>query len=255
LLSNAVKFTPPGGRIEVLAHSNDDSLTISITDNGAGISAAFLPHVFDRFRQDDNSTTKQHAGLGLGLSIVRHLTELHGGTVTVASAGPGHGASFSVVLPLRPVTPTSVLMKGEPLDQVESSPEASRALLAGARLLVVDDQDDARELIVTVLEDAGAVVTQAHTVLAALAALATHPTDLVISDIGMPEEDGYSFITRLRQSAPPIRDLPVIAVTAFARVEDRVRALGAGFNEHISKPIDPRALVEVAARFVVARGR
>jgi PAS domain S-box-containing protein len=255
LLSNAVKFTPPGGRIEVRAASNDDSLTISITDNGAGISAAFLPHVFDRFRQDDNSTTKQHAGLGLGLSIVRHLTELHGGTVTVASAGLGQGASFSVVLPLRPVTPTSILMADGPLDPADSSPEASRALLAGARLLVVDDQNDARELIVTVLEDAGAIVTQAHTVLAALAALATHPTDLVISDIGMPEEDGYSFIARLRQSEPPIRDLPAIAVTAFARVEDRVRALGAGFNEHVSKPIDPGALVEVAARFVATRGR
>jgi len=250
-----VKFTPPGGRIAVRAHSNDDSLTIDITDNGAGISAAFLPHVFDRFRQDDNSTTKQHAGLGLGLSIVRHLTELHGGTVTVASAGLGQGASFSVILPLRPVTPTSVLMRGEPLDQPKSSPEASRALLAGARLLVVDDQVDARELLVTVLEDAGAVVNQANTVLAALAALASHPTDLVISDIGMPEEDGYSFIARLRASAPPIRDLPAIAVTAFARVEDRVRALAAGFNEHISKPIDPSALVGVAARFVPARRR
>ena len=255
LLSNAVKFTPPGGRIEVLAHTNDDSLTINVTDDGAGISAAFLPHVFDRFRQDDNSTTKQHAGLGLGLSIVRHLTELHGGTVTVASAGLGQGASFSVVLPLRPVTPTSVLMRGEARDHAASSPEVSGVRLAGARLLVVDDQDDARELIVTVLEDAGAVVAQANTVLAALAALAQHPTDLVISDIGMPEEDGYSFIARLRNSAPPIRDLPAIAVTAFARVEDRVRALTAGFNEHISKPIDPSALVEVAARFVRERKR
>jgi CheY-like chemotaxis protein len=193
--------------------------------------------------------------LGLGLSIVRHLTELHGGTVMVASDGLGQGASFSVVLPLRPVTPTSVLMLGEALDHADSSPEVSRALLAGARLLVVDDQDDARELLVTVLEDAGAIVTQANTVLAALAALAQHPTHLVISDIGMPEEDGYSFIARLRNSAPPIRDLPVIAVTAFARVEDRVRALSAGFNEHVSKPIDPSALVVVAARFVAARGR
>jgi signal transduction histidine kinase len=252
LLSNAVKFTPPGGRIEVEAHSDGDSLTISITDNGAGISPAFLPHVFDRFRQDDNSTTKQHAGLGLGLSIVRHLTELHGGTVTVASAGLGQGASFSVVLPQRPVTPVSILRLSDAIDQAEASLAAGRALL-GARLLVVDDQDDARELLVTVLEDAGAVVTQGNTVLAALAALAQHPTDLVISDIGMPVEDGYSFIARLRGSAPPIRDLPVIAVTAFARVEDRVRALTAGFNEHISKPIDPRALVEVAARFVAPR--
>jgi signal transduction histidine kinase/CheY-like chemotaxis protein len=250
LLSNAVKFTPPGGHIEVEARTNGDSLTISITDDGAGISPAFLPHVFDRFRQDDNSTTKQHGGLGLGLSIVRHLTELHGGTVNVASAGLGEGASFSVVLPLRPVTPTSILMLGDAINQGEASPGERGAPLAGARLLVVDDQDDARELLVTVLEDAGAVVTQANTVLAALAALAQHPTDLVISDIGMPEEDGYSFIGRLRGSEPPIRDLPVVAVTAFARVEDRVRALTAGFNEHISKPIDPRALVEVAARFV-----
>jgi len=253
LLSNAVKFTPPGGRIEVQARAADDSLTIEVRDDGPGISAAFLPHVFDRFRQDDNSTTKQHAGLGLGLSIVRHLTELHGGNVTVASPGLGQGACFSVVLPLRPVTPTSVLLHGEVVEHAPSSPEASRALLAGARLLVVDDQHDARELIVTVLEDAGARVTQAHTVRAALAALAQHPTHLVISDIGMPDEDGYSFIARLRSSTPPISELPAIAVTAFARAEDRARALDAGFNEHISKPIDPRALVEVAARLVAAR--
>jgi signal transduction histidine kinase/ActR/RegA family two-component response regulator len=253
LLSNAVKFTPPGGRIEVQASAFDDSLKITISDDGAGISAAFLPHVFDRFRQDDNSTTKQHGGLGLGLSIVRHLTELHGGTVTVASSGLGQGACFSVVLPLRPATPTSMLYSSGPPDQARSSSGASRALLAGTRLLVVDDQDDARELLVTVLEDAGALVKQANSVRAALAALATHPTDLVISDIGMPDEDGYSFIARLRAASPPISELPAVAVTAFARAEDRARALNAGFNEHISKPIDPRALVEVAARFAASR--
>ena len=250
LLSNAVKFTPPGGHIDVHARTQDDALIITVTDDGAGISAAFLPLVFDRFRQDDNSTTKQHAGLGLGLSIVRHLTELHGGSVTVASAGLGKGATFSVTVPLRPVTPTPKSLPGDSLEHAPSTPDADRALLAGTRLLVVDDQDDARELIVTVLEDAGARVAQASTVLGALAALATSPVHLVISDIGMPDEDGYSFIARLRQSSPPIRDLPAIAVTAFARAEDRARALNAGFNEHISKPIDPRALVEVAARFV-----
>jgi CheY-like chemotaxis protein len=243
-----VKFTPEKGTIQVRAASGADSLTITVSDDGRGISAEFLPHVFDRFRQDDTSTTKQQAGLGLGLAIARHLIELHGGSVMVESRGLGHGAAFSVTLPLRAATPAPPVTPADVIERHRSTPAPGVARLAGVRVLVVDDQDDARELLVTVLEDAGASVIQANSVQAALATLAAGDVGVVISDIAMPDEDGYSFITRLRDSAMPEHGLPAVAVTAFARAEDRLRALKAGFDEHISKPIDPNRLVDVVAR-------
>ncbi len=250
LLSNAVKFTPENGQITVQARRTDDTIAIAVKDTGKGISAAFLPLVFDRFRQDDTSTTKQQAGLGLGLAIVRHLVELHGGSVSAASDGPGQGSWFAVVLPIRASTPHDPSDETLPKELVSSAGSVKSLRLTGVHALVVDDQDDARDLLATVLEDAGAVVTQAGTVQAALLVLSKSEVHVVISDIGMPDEDGYSFMRRLRSGSGEGRQIPAVAVTAFARNEDRVRAFRAGFQEHISKPIDPSELVDLVVKLV-----
>ncbi len=250
LLSNAVKFTPENGQITVQAQRDDEAVAIAVKDTGKGISATFLPLVFDRFRQDDTSTTKQQAGLGLGLAIVRHLVELHGGSVSAASDGPGKGSSFAVVLPIRASTPHQPPDATLPKELVSSSGVAKSLRLRGVHTLVVDDQDDARDLLATVLEDAGATVTQARTVQAALLALSKTDVHVVISDIGMPDEDGYSFMRRLRSGSGEGRQIPAVAVTAFARAEDRVRAFRAGFQEHISKPIDPNELIDLVVKLV-----
>ena len=250
LLSNAVKFTPENGNITVQARRSDDTITIAVKDSGKGISAAFLPHVFDRFRQDDTSTTKQQAGLGLGLAIVRHLVELHGGNVSAASDGPGRGSMFAVALPIRASVPNEQPTVAEPKESISNAGVDKRGRLHAIHVLVVDDQDDARDLLATVLEDAGAAVSQAHTVQAALRTLSQSEVHVVVSDIGMPDEDGYSFMRRLRGGSGAGRQIPAVAVTAFARAEDRLRAFRAGFQEHISKPIDPTALVDLVAKLV-----
>jgi PAS domain S-box-containing protein len=251
LLSNAVKFTPERGAISVRAYSGEDAVVVSVTDTGKGIAPAFLPHVFDRFRQDDTSTTKQQAGLGLGLAIVRHLVELHGGGVTASSDGAGRGSTFAVTFPIRASVPPDVATIPPPPEHVSQSGREPFGRLRGIRVLVVDDQEDARDLIATVVEDAGAEVLQARSVAGALSLLAEREIDVVISDIGMPEEDGYSFLRRLRTARSSERQIPAIAVTAFARAEDRLTALRAGFQEHIAKPIDPESLVELVARWVM----
>jgi signal transduction histidine kinase/CheY-like chemotaxis protein len=246
LLSNAVKFTPPGGEIAVRLRLEGGWVVITVQDNGKGISPDFLPHVFDRFRQHDNSTTKFQAGLGLGLAIVRHLVELHGGRVTARSEGEGHGAVFELSLPLRSAptldespTPT------RSAERVHST-HAAEQRLTGLHVLLVDDQADARELLATVLEDAGARVTQADSAPEALRALTSAAFALLVSDIGMPGEDGYSLIQKVRRS-DVAQTLPAIALTAFARPEDRQRALAAGFQEHVAKPIEPVRLVDLVA--------
>jgi signal transduction histidine kinase len=249
LLSNAIKFTPQGGSVEArLRHTQKGMAELAVSDSGIGIQPDFLPYVFDRFRQAEGSTTRHHGGLGLGLSIVRHLVELHGGTVAVESLGEGQGATFIVRLPIR---------LGAEAAQVErraAEPAQDQALvndpelLAGLRVLVLDDEADTRELLTTALEQHGARVAAVATVPEILAALDRESFDVLVSDIGLPGEDGYSMIRKVRaRGAERGGNLPAAALTAYARSEDRVRALSAGFQMHLSKPIDPAELVATIA--------
>ncbi len=244
LLTNALKFTPAGGRIRVGIHREGDQIAVSVRDNGIGIAPAFLGHVFERFRQADATTTRQHGGLGLGLSIVKHLVEQHGGTVSAASEGEGRGACFTVRLPRR---------RGghEPLGAGSDGAPSGRAVahdLSGLQVLVVDDEDDARELIKRILNDCNADVLTAATAGEALGLLQHTRPDLMLSDLGMPEVDGYGLLDRVRALGPARGgDLPAIALTAFARSEDRIRALSSGFLAHISKPVEPNELIAKVA--------
>jgi signal transduction histidine kinase/CheY-like chemotaxis protein len=243
LLSNAVKFTPEGGRIEVLLDRIDSHARITVKDTGQGIDPEFLPHVFDRFRQGDCSTTRGHGGLGLGLAIVRHLVELHGGTVHAESAGEGLGASFSVVFPLM-----AVRIDATGLAQSASNYGGQTPALKGLRVLVVDDEADARQIIATVIEQTGAEVRACESAHEAMQMLECWRPDVLMSDIGMPGEDGYSLINRIR-SLPAEKggQIPAAALTAYAREEDRKRALAAGYQMHIAKPVTSGQLVTVLA--------
>jgi len=243
LLSNAVKFTPQGGRIEVLLQRAESHLELTVRDSGIGIDAQFLPQVFDRFRQADASTTRNHGGLGLGLSIVKQLVELHGGSVQAESDGPGRGASFVVCLPLtalqqrteheHPSTPGELL--AEPVMELN---------LEGVKILIVDDEPDARQLIEQLLRECHAEVHAAGSAAEALARLEAVRPDVLLSDIGMPGCDGYQFIQSVRRlPAECGGKTPAIALTAFARSEDRTRAMLAGYQVHISKPVEPHELL------------
>jgi signal transduction histidine kinase/ActR/RegA family two-component response regulator len=249
LLANAIKFTPRGGVVRVSLRRVDSHVEILVSDNGVGIGPEFLPHVFERFRQADMSTTRHHGGLGLGLSIVRHLVELHGGTVEAESAGEGRGATFVVRLPV-----AAVRQKETEVERVRpparNTPPAHEYpdRLDGLKVLVVDDEPDTREMLSIVLARCGALVTAAGSTQEALAAIERERPDLLISDIGMPGEDGYELIRRVR--AMPARSdarLPAIALTAYARVEDRLQALRAGYQMHVPKPIELAELIAVAA--------
>ncbi len=244
LLTNALKFTPAHGRVEVILARVTSHIEISITDTGEGITPDFLPHVFDRFRQADASSTRRHRGLGLGLAIVKNLVEIHGGEVRAASAGPNHGATFTVALPLLATVSEETL----PGPATPATPLA-RADLAGISVLVVDDEEDARQLLQRVLRDAGAAVMTAPSAAHALTCLETTPPDILVSDIGLPEEDGCSLIQRLRaMKTRPVAKIPAIALTAFARAEDRGRALASGFDVHLTKPVHPSELARTVAR-------
>jgi signal transduction histidine kinase/ActR/RegA family two-component response regulator len=239
LLSNAVKFTPRGGRVEVSLLCREGAVELAVRDSGAGISAEFLPHVFDRFRQADASTTRQHGGLGLGLAIVAHLVDLHGGAVRADSEGPGRGSTFTVTFP----------DAADDLITVAAPPFSGQATrLRGVRVLVVDDELDARELAQRLLEDHEATVEVAASAEQALALLRGRAPDVLVSDIGMPGVDGYDLIRRVRQGENGAGALPAIALTAFARAEDRARALAAGYQAHLAKPIEPTELVAAVAR-------
>ncbi|HZU85249.1 MAG TPA: ATP-binding protein [Polyangiaceae bacterium] len=243
LLSNAVRFTPKGGRVTVTAHRIDSSLRILVEDTGAGIAAEHLPHIFERFRQVDSSTTRTHGGLGLGLAIVRHLVEAHGGTVSAVSEGPGRGSTFEVALPVRAVSVASdpAQAEAEPEAVVARKASGLEGSLASVRVLVVDDDRDSLELVRLVLEGAGANVT---TVTSAAAALeCREPFDVIISDIAMPGTDGYAFMKRVR-SRDAGATVPAIALTAYAHAEDAERALRAGYQEHLAKPVEAEALIE-----------
>ena len=253
LLNNAIKFTPGGGQVSVLVERVNSHVEISVSDTGQGISPEFLPYVFERFRQADGSTTRRHAGLGIGLSIAKQLVEMHGGTVRAKSAGEGKGATFSVTLPL-------VAARDDSPEQVRPEAPASVAdrsevRCPGLRILVVDDELDARSLLKRVLEARDMKVTVASSASEALEAMRSARYDVLISDIGMPEQDGYEFIRQVRR-LPFDRGalVPAIALTAFARSEDRTRALMAGYQSHLSKPVEVAELVAAVASLAGFRG-
>lgn len=243
LLSNAVKFTPKGGRVEIQLKQIDSWLQIKVSDNGQGISSDFLPHVFDRFRQADSSTTRTHGGLGLGLAIVRHIVELHGGSVQAESQGLGKGATFTVSLPVKAAA--DALSESE---QERSPRDSERAIaplaLDGLRVLVVDDEADARDILTKVLAQYGAQVITAATAREALATMREFQPNVLVSDIGMPEEDGYSLIRQVRAlQVKQGGQIPAVALTAYAGAEDQKQALSAGFQLHVPKPVNPYKLV------------
>ena len=243
LLSNGIKFTPKGGRVTVSVAARNSEVMLTVADTGAGIKREFLPHVFERFRQAESSTNRAYGGLGLGLAIVRHLVELHGGSVAVQSEGEGQGATFSVHLPVAAATRTA---ERAPAAVTTEGPVGQS--LAGLRLLIVDDEADAREVMRFMLERGGAQVRTADSAAQALDAIREARPDLLISDIGMPVEDGYVLVRRLRAMEEGLgRRLPAIALTAYASEEDTRRALTAGFDAHLSKPVDPARLIDIAA--------
>ncbi len=255
LLANAVKFTPKGGTVQVLLERVNSHVEISVIDTGIGIKPDFLPHVFDRFRQADGSTTRLHAGLGLGLAIAKHLVEMHGGSIRAKSPGDGQGATFTLMLPITVVHPDQP-------DRVKVRPKESDAIddvcrdtaLAGLKVLVVDDEPDARQLLRRALADCQAQVAIASSAAEALALIEKVQPDVIVCDIGMPEQDGYDLIHRVRAN-PATKDIPAAALTAFARPEDRKRSLLAGFQTHVAKPVDPAELTAVVASLAFRTGK
>ncbi len=252
LLSNAVKFTPNGGRVAVNVSRVDSTAQIVVSDTGRGIAPELQDHIFERFRQADGSTTRSYGGLGLGLSIVRQLVDMHGGTVTVASGGDDKGSTFTVRLPL------AVARRRDPRPTVDPSMSAKEFVrppeLIDMKILVVDDEADTREMVATLLGNCGAQVRSAASAAEAFRLFVDERPDVVVSDIGMPGEDGYSLIARLRALAPAEGGhVPVIALTAYARTQDRTRALLAGFNNHVAKPVEPSELLAVVASLARSR--
>jgi signal transduction histidine kinase/CheY-like chemotaxis protein len=243
LLSNAVKFTPSGGRVTIAVDRDDPHVVVCVTDTGQGIAPEFLPYIFDRFRQADSTTTRAHGGLGLGLAIVHHLVTLHHGAVTAASEGPDRGATFTVRIPLAALRTVARVSSGAAIG-VDRLPA-----LTGVRVLVVDDDADARDLVRAVLGQSGADVVTASSTLEALDALQRARPHVLVSDLSMPGDDGYALLHRVRALGLDREGrVPAVALTAFARAEDRARALAAGYAVHVSKPVEPAKLVEVVAR-------
>lgn len=244
LLSNAIKFTSPHGRVSIYLEWLDSAVQIRVQDTGIGLPANVIPYIFDRFRQAEGSTTRSHGGLGLGLAIVRHLVELHGGTVWCESPGPGMGSTFTAQLPMQSLYWQEEERKAS-TSRLEARASSSTTLaLAGRQILVVDDEPDALEYFRIVLEQEGAQVATVKSVSEALQSIIASPPDVLVSDIGMPEEDGYSLIARVRAlEAQGNKFLPAVALTAYAREEDRERALAHGFQLHLAKPVEPDELV------------
>jgi len=245
LLHNAIKFTPKEGKVHVRLERFDSHVEVSVADTGEGIAADFLPYVFERFQQGDASTTRRHGGLGLGLAIVKQLVQLHGGNVRVKSGGIGQGATFTVHLPLRAAYADSdeerhawvTLRENQPLPEVS---------LANVHVLVVDDELDARALVKRLLEMAGATVSMAASGSEAMERILARRPDVLVCDIGMPGEDGYSLIRRLRVLEESQESaLPAVAVSAYARSEDRTKAIRSGFQNHLAKPVEPTELLAV----------
>jgi PAS domain S-box-containing protein len=238
LLSNAVKFTPKGGKVSVDFRRENGSAELVIRDTGIGISADFLPHVFERFRQAESTATRSHRGMGLGLAIVRHLIELHGGTVTAASDGENRGSTFTVHLPLANIENRCMASTAAHETNCDNSHE-----LKGLHVLLVEDEPDARELIAMVLQSSGAQVEAVDTAQGAFESLSAVAPDVLVSDIGLPLESGYDLIRKVRAMASDTKKVPAIALTAFATENDRKLSLSAGFQAHLAKPVEPEDLV------------
>jgi CheY-like chemotaxis protein len=249
LLSNAVKFTPAGGRVVVTAARNAEWIVVTVSDTGRGIPTDLLPFIFEPFRQAEGAQRRTHTGLGLGLAIVRHVVELHGGRVHVASEGPGKGATFSVHLPVR----------AHPVDVPPSRGEGARvpapASLHGLRLLLVEDDADTREVVGTLLGQAGVEVMTVGSADAALEAMGSSSPDVLISDVGMAGRDGYDLIRAVRRMPSGHGRIPAIALSAFARESDRQAALDAGYDRHVAKPVEVAMLLAAVADVIRARGR
>jgi CheY-like chemotaxis protein len=241
-VSNAVKFTPEGGRVDVQLERRGPRARLVVQDTGRGIAREFLPHLFERFSQAEGGTTRAHGGLGLGLAIVRHLVELHRGTVAAESPGEGQGATFTVELPLAAAPAPDRIPVPRP-----SRREVGEVTLHGTRVLLVDDDPDTLEVLSTALRTHGAAVSPATSAPEALELLRRGEVDVLVSDIAMPGEDGYRLIERVRRD-PRVATLPAIAVSAYARAEDREAALRAGYHGHIAKPVEPVQLAEEVAR-------
>ncbi|HEX7778356.1 MAG TPA: ATP-binding protein, partial [Vicinamibacterales bacterium] len=248
LLMNAVKFTPRGGDVRLELRRANAHAQVVVTDTGQGIAPRLLPHVFERFRQADSSSTRQHGGLGLGLALVKHLTELHGGSVGAESDGENHGATFTVTLPLAPAD----FLEQRPAREATNAPggvaQSTFARLDGVRVLVVDDDREGAGLAETILKGAGAGVRTCHSASEALDLVSAWRPDVLVSDIEMPGEDGYSLIRKVRGlTAEAGGMIPAIAVTAYGRPQDRVRSLAAGFNMYVAKPVNPAELTGIIA--------
>jgi CheY-like chemotaxis protein len=247
LLSNATKFTPEGGQITVRLRKTGVGAEIAVADTGVGIRSGFLPYIFDRFQQADQSITRRVGGLGLGLSIVKHLVELHGGSITAESGGIGHGATFTIVLPSSVAAGTVETSS----DSVAKESLQPRESLSGIRILVVEDEPDTCEFLERFLTGYGARVVSAHSATDALSRLGNETVDIVISDIGLPGVDGYDLMHRIRKlPAHAGGATPAIALTAYARTEDRMRAFRAGYQAHLAKPIEAAELVATISSFV-----
>jgi CheY-like chemotaxis protein len=250
LLSNAVKFTSEGGHVETGLRWIDGHIEITVTDTGMGIDPQFMPYIFDRFRQADSTSTRKYSGLGLGLAIVRHVVEMHGGTVDASSPGQGLGATFKVRFPAA----SAHLLQSEPrppapgLKLTQANQAEGAHDLGGVRVLVVEDDLDTLEMLRAIFQNHGAEVIAASSADEALTALENTVPDALVSDLAMPEQDGYELIKRIRQrGADWGGNIPAVALTAYARVEDRARALTSGFQVYLPKPVDPHELVAVVA--------
>ena len=240
LFSNAVKFTPRGGQIKVSVGCIDSRVTVSVTDTGIGINPDFLPFIFDRFRQADGSTTREHGGLGLGLAIVRHLVELHNGSVQVESGGKDLGSTFTIELPVA----KSEVVLANPREGANVEALSAARLLQGVKVLVVDDEADSRDLVMTILTRCGSDVRCSESAAEAMRAFQEWQPDVLVSDIGLPNEDGYSLIRKLRKlKSKRAKKIPAVALTAYATDEDRLQALSAGFQIHVAKPIEPESFL------------
>jgi CheY-like chemotaxis protein/anti-sigma regulatory factor (Ser/Thr protein kinase) len=247
LVSNAVKFTPKGGRIHVSLERVNSHVEIAVSDTGQGVSPEFLPHLFERFQQAETGTNRTHGGLGLGLAIVRHIVELHGGTVFAESPGEGKGTTFTVRLP-RMIFARTAGESDRRHPTAGSLPDLGAfSSLSELRVLVVDDEPDSNEVVSTVLSSCGAEVRVAGSAAEALEELRQWTPDVIVSDIGMPGEDGYAFIAKVRAQPGETAHIPAIALTAYATTADRIRIFSSGFKAHIIKPIDPGELTAVVA--------
>jgi signal transduction histidine kinase/ActR/RegA family two-component response regulator len=248
LLANAIKFTPAGGRIEVRLKRAGANVQLLVQDSGQGIASDFLPYIFDRFRQADGTTTRQHGGLGLGLAIVRHLVELHGGTIKASSAGEGMGASFAIDLPLAP--PGGTRRRGLTGNVTDRAPAATNVLpsLQDVKVLLVDDDADTLQILSVMLAESKAALQTASSVPAALEILEWYQPHVLVSDLAMPGEDGYALIAQVRAlPREPVRQVPAVALTSYVHVDDRSRALSAGFNMFVPKPVEPAELIRAIA--------